>query len=240
MAILQIPLPPTDNAALVRAWRTWAGLKLRYVKNLETVPVSSPKALEAAEAFGGGLENLRLEVYRGLELEIEPGMVVYVTGESGGGKSLLLRYMAGVMARHSGFAPVAASWEIEVDRDRPLIETVKGGLQRSIGILSAAGLSDLFTWLRPHKMLSDGQKLRHLFALALDRGARTVILDEFCSNLDRETAKATAYTIQKYARRNGLTLVVGTAVDDLLEDLAPDLLVVKHIGPHVEVRRMAG
>jgi hypothetical protein len=79
--------------------------------------------------------------------------------------------------------------------------------------------------------------MRFVFAKALDMGARTVILDEFCSALDRETAKATAYTVQKFARKRGLTLIASTAVDDLFEDLNPSLLIVKHFGPQMDVRR---
>jgi ABC-type ATPase with predicted acetyltransferase domain len=136
---------------------------------------------------------------------LSPGDVVYVTGESGGGKSLLVRHLASEMEKHPDFAPVVCSWDVvgRVRRGVPLVELVGGGVREAVEVLSAAGLSDVFTWFRSFEELSDGQRMRFVFAKALDMGARTVILDEFCSALDRETAKATAYTVQKL-RGNGV------------------------------------
>jgi len=194
---------------------------------------------DVAELMGLGLDEVKLPVFVNATVEVEPGDVVYVTGESGGGKSLLVRHLASEMEKHSDFAPVVCSWDVvgRVKRGVPLVELVGGGVREAVEVLSAAGLSDVFTWFRSFEELSDGQRMRFVFAKALDMGARTVILDEFCSALDRETAKATAYTVQKFARKRGITLVVATAVDDLFEDLNPSLLIVKHFGPQMDVKR---
>lgn len=189
--------------------------------------------------MGLSLEEVVLPVYVEAEIEVERGDVVYVTGESGGGKSLLVRHLAAEMRVHPDFAPVACSWEVsaKIRSGRPLIDSVGRDVQEAVEVLSAAGLSDVFTWLRRFDELSDGQRMRFVFAKAIDSGAKTVVLDEFCSSLDRETAKATAYTIQKIARKKGLTLVAATAVNDLLEDLNPSLYIVKHFGPAIEMKR---
>lgn len=73
--------------------------------------------------------------------------------------------------------------------------------------------------------LSDGQKYRYKLAKALWMGRKTIVMDEFCSTLDREAARIVAYLFQKNARRNGMTLIVATTHRDLLEDLKPTLLV---------------
>jgi len=194
---------------------------------------------DVAEIMGLGLEEVKLPVFVNATVEVESGDVVYVTGESGGGKSLLVRHLAAEMGKHPDFAPVVCSWDVvgRVRKDVPLVEQVGGDVHEAVEVLSATGLSDVFTWFRSYEELSDGQRMRFVFAKALDMSARTIILDEFCSALDRETAKATAYTVQKFARKRGLTLVVSTAVDDLFEDLNPNLLIVKHFGPHMDVRR---
>ncbi len=234
---VEVPIPFSDRWSVVS--KGLAGLRLRYERVLDSgYAIGSERAAEVAESFALGMESVRLEAYRRFELELEPGWVVYVTGESGGGKSLLLRFLAEALSKHDEFSPVVASWKIRVRAGRPVIDTVGRSLQEALEILTSAGLTDVFTWHSPHDRLSDGQKLRHIFALALGMGGRTIILDEFCSNLDRATAKATAYTVQRYARRAGVTLVAGTAMDDLVEDLKPDLLIVKHIGPVVDVRRL--
>lgn len=54
-----------------------------------------------------------------------------------------------------------------------------------------------------------------------------MIVDEFCSLLDRTTAKVVAYLAQKLSRRLGLTLVAASSHTDIAEDLNPDILIVK-------------
>jgi ABC-type Mn2+/Zn2+ transport system ATPase subunit len=216
-----------------------AGLRTRLSQVFSGAVRWSGRVGDVAELMGLGLEEVKLPVFVNASVEVEPGDVVYVTGESGGGKSLLVRHLASEMEKHPDFAPVVCSWDVvgRVRRGVPLVELVGGGVREAVEVLSAAGLSDVFTWFRSFEELSDGQRMRFVFAKALDMGARTVILDEFCSALDRETAKATAYTVQKFARKRGLTLIASTAVDDLFEDLNPSLLIVKHFGPQMDVRR---
>jgi energy-coupling factor transporter ATP-binding protein EcfA2 len=216
-----------------------AGLRTRLSQVFSGAVRWSGRVGDVAELMGLGLEEVKLPVFVNASVEVEPGDVVYVTGESGGGKSLLVRHLASEMEKHPDFAPVVCSWDVvgRVRRGVPLVELVGGGVREAVEVLSAAGLSDVFTWFRSFEELSDGQRMRFVFAKALDMGARTVILDEFCSALDRETAKATAYTVQKFARKRGLTLIASTAVDDLFEDLNPRLLIVKHFGPQMDVRR---
>jgi len=235
-----LPIPFSDYDERRRAGIYLAGVKIAYSRDFETqVQTPSKRVSEIAQAFGLGLEKKKLTVYNGFELEIEEGDVIYITGESGGGKSLLLRYIAEKLREYSTFSPVVASWEIEkrINNRKPIIDTLGRNTSEAIAILSAAGLTDTYTWLRRYDELSEGQRFRYIFAKALGKRAKTVILDEFCSTLDRETAKATAYTIQRYVRRNGITLIVATALSDLEQDLNPDTVITKHLGPYVEVRR---
>ncbi|GAF89411.1 unnamed protein product [marine sediment metagenome] len=67
------------------------------------------------------------------------------------------------------------------------------------------------------------------------RGLRLLVADEFCSTLDRLCARAVAYRVRRLADTHGLTVVAASAHDDLVEDLAPDVLIVKHPGDRVEV-----
>ncbi|RLI07714.1 hypothetical protein DRO32_03465, partial [Candidatus Bathyarchaeota archaeon] len=62
------------------------------------------------------------------------------------------------------------------------------------------------------------------------------VADEFCSTLDRDTARIVAFSTQKLARRMGKGLMVATAHPDLVEDLGPSILILKGLGPDVEVR----
>jgi hypothetical protein len=62
-----------------------------------------------------------------------------------------------------------------------------------------------------------------------------LVADEFCSTLDRLCARAVAYRVRRMASREGVTVLAASAHDDLLEDLAPDVLIIKHEAARVEV-----
>ena len=62
-----------------------------------------------------------------------------------------------------------------------------------------------------------------------------MIADEFCSTLDRLCARAVAYRLRRMANAHGVTVLAASAHDDLVEDLSPDVLIVKHEGDRVEV-----
>jgi len=208
-----------------------------------------------SEMFGVGLdERHELELYRGFRLRIRGGDVVYITGASGCGKSVLLRAIGAELRRRVGTGPstalgtcgelvvgdpagpVAELGEVDAGGRSPVIDRLPGSLEEALRVASVAGLNDAFLLLRPPGELSDGQRYRWRLAMLLARGARTILIDEFCSTLDRRTARAVAYRVRKYADRTGTTFVVATAHDDLAEDLCPDVIVRKRWAGQVEVR----
>ena len=119
---------------------------------------------------------------------------------------------------------------IDLPRDRAVIDCFAGDLGASLRILNLVGLGDVFAMLSRPGRLSDGQKYRFRLARALTAGKPFVFADEFGSGLDRITAAAVAYNVRRLARRTGTTLVLASSRDDLLEDLDPDVLIVKDFG----------
>jgi len=75
-----------------------------------------------------------------------------------------------------------------------------------------------------------------------EAAGRWVVLlaDEFGATLDRVTAKVIARNVRKWVKRSGACLVVATTHDDLLESLAPDVLVYKDLGGGMEVLQREG
>ncbi|MBC8224996.1 GNAT family N-acetyltransferase [Candidatus Bathyarchaeota archaeon] len=195
-----------------------------------SVPLTD-RTIEVSRAFGLGVDEEREHVlYRDFDLKLSEGDVVYITGDSGSGKSVLLR------AIEADLGDEAANIDdVDVDRDTPIIDTVGHSFREALGLLSKVGLNDAFLFLRRYRELSEGQRYRYRIARTIDGGKEFWIADEFCSTLDRITAKIVAYNIQKLARRNGATLVVATTHDDLGKDLNPSICIRKGWGEEVEV-----
>ena len=208
--------------------------KRKYLINIayKTGVEITPRTSEIAKAFGLGIEEEReFVIYDNLSLEIDEKDVVYITGDSGSGKSVLLRKLEEI------FKGKAVNMnEVEVEEEKPIIETVGESVEEAIEILSHVGLNDAFIFLRRYSELSDGQKYRYRLAKLIERKAQIWICDEFCSLLDRETAKIVAYNVQKLARKLGKGVFVATCHTDLLEDLKPNVHIHKKFGREVNVQ----
>jgi len=61
-------------------------------------------------------------------------------------------------------------------------------------------------------------------------------MDEFCSTLDRDTAKIVAFNVQKLARQEGKAVLAATTHTDLFEDLKPSVHVHKRFGKEIVVK----
>lgn len=192
----------------------------------------SPRVLEVAEAFGLGLSDKEFVVYDDLKLEVRRGDVVYITGQSGSGKSLLLRDLTAKM-REEGLK-VADLNEIELE-ERPVVELLGKNTSDALELLSRAGISDAWIYIRKPSELSDGQRYRLKLAMVLASGADVWVADEFGAVLDRVTARVVAYNMAKIARREGKTFMVATTHDDMVEDLAPDVFITKMFREKVEI-----
>jgi ABC-type lipoprotein export system ATPase subunit/GNAT superfamily N-acetyltransferase len=190
------------------------------------------RTIAVSEAFGLGIdEDKEHVVLDNVELKIGPKDIVYITGDSGAGKSVLLR----ALKKDLGDEAVDIN-DVQVDSSKPLIEAVGRTVEEGLELLSKVGLNDAFLFLRTYDELSEGQKYRYKIAKMVESKADFWIADEFAATLDRDTAKIVAYNLQKLARQQGKAVLAATTHTDLFEDLSPSVHIHKRFGKEISVR----
>ena len=194
----------------------------------------SPRTVAVAEAFGLGVDQeQKFVLYDNVELKISLTDIVLITGDSGSGKSVLLRTLQKDIRDNPELGGVIDITDVLVDQDKPLIETVGRTVEEGLELLSRVGLNDAFLFLRSYSQLSDGQRYRFRIAKMIESGAQWWVMDEFCATLDRDTAKIVAFNVQKLARQNGRAVLAATTHTDLFEDLHPSVHVHKRFGKEI-------
>ena len=191
------------------------------------------RVLEIAESFGLGLDDKEFVVFDSQEIPVEQGDVVYITGQSGSGKSVLLRELSAQMS--DAGLNVADIDKVEL-KPIPLIDQIGKNTGESLNFLSLAGLNDAYLFIRKPSELSDGQRYRFRLAKVIESGAQVWVADEFLAVLDRTTAKVLAYNLQRTARKMGATLMVATTHMDMVEDLDPDIYIDKRFREKITVK----
>ena len=181
--------------------------------------------------FGLSLERLKSPVNHKCEIKLKPGEICYITGPSGAGKTVLLEALYDA----TGAEERLRLREVQLESEKSLIDCIEGDFFSALKVLSKAGLSDVFCVLNQPAKLSEGQQYRYRLARALVSDKKYIFADEFCSNLDRITAAVIAHNIRKTAGQSGKAFILASSHDDLLCDLLPDVVIIKHLTGETEV-----
>lgn len=212
-------------------------MKITLNKSFSSRTERSDRVIQVAEAFGLGLEDREFTVLDAVEIDVVDGDIIYINGQSGAGKSVLLRELTKSLGDLGRRTFDIADVPLE---DRPLIDQIGGdSLAEALRLLSIAGLSDAYLYIRKPSELSDGQRYRFRLAKLLEGDADVWVADEFGAVLDRTTAKIVAWNIAKAARAYGKTLIVATTHQDLVDELAPSLQIVKRFHDRISVSRVS-
>lgn len=180
-----------------------------------TIKNPSDRIFKIADAFGVGIDETHKQII--VENLVIPDFdILYLTGMSGSGKSSLLNELK----KEYGYKEPL----IDRESDLPIVDTIGEDLEEALHFLNMVGLGEAYLYVKPYKCLSDGQKYRYRMAKMIESQQDTWCIDEFCSFLDRTTAKIVSYNIQKIARKYNKRLIVATAHNDLGDYLQPNYI----------------
>ena len=159
--------------------------------------------------------NFDLEAEIDLSGEWQIGVVV---GPSGSGKSSIGKVIFGENLIYD----YTKGWAT----DRPIIDEIapNGDFNEVTGALANVGLGDVPAWLRPFRVLSNGEQFRAGLARLICEKPEKVVIDEFTSVIDRQIAKIGSQAFQKAWRRtnpNGKVVLL-TPHYDILDWVKPD------------------
>ncbi|CAM6031391.1 unnamed protein product [Sphagnum compactum] len=208
--------------------------KITVSKSFTSYVERSDRVIKVAEAFGIGLDDREFKVFENLELDINPGEVVFVTGQSGSGKSCLLREI--VKSLEEKGLKTASLDDVVMD-NRPIIDQLGKDMLDATQLLALAGISDAYLFIRKPQELSDGQRYRFKLAKLLEAKVDCWVADEFGAVLDRVTAKVVSYNLARASRKHGKTLIVATTHDDITAELAPNITIRKRYQDRIDVAR---
>lgn len=144
-----------------------------------------------------------------------------VVGPSGSGKTSIGKMIFG----ENKICDYTKGWS----SDRPIVDDIipDGDFNEVTGALASVGLGDVPAWLRPFRVLSNGEQFRAGLARIICEKPLELVIDEFTSVIDRQVAKIGSNAFQKAFRRSNPKgkVVLLTPHYDILEWVQPDWVI---------------
>ncbi len=128
-----------------------------------------------------------------LPLEERCWQIGLIVGPSGSGKSTLARVLF----------PEALIHGFDWPDDKSIVDAFPApmGIKDVVTLLSSVGFSSPPSWLRPFRVLSNGEQFRVTIARALAEKPDLAVIDEFTSVVDRTVARIGSAAIARTIRR---------------------------------------
>lgn len=160
-------------------------------------------------------DGSRFDMVAELPIEDRDWSIGLVVGPSGSGKTSIGARIFGADRVYAG-----GDWPTE----KPIIDAIApfGDFDAVTAALSSVGLGSVPSWLRPYRVLSNGERFRaDLARIVCDRPAE-IVIDEFSSVVDRQIARIGAMAFGKAWRRTGGRAVLLSCHYDIAKWLKPD------------------
>ena len=203
-------------------------------------PVSSTRSRRVQEAFGIVSTEFEAAIVENLDIALNGGEIILVTGPSGSGKSLLLDAIRGLAGDGStleeceeinvnglvrGRKPTIARPAQCPPNVAPIDAMNWLSMEVTLQLMAAAGLAEPQLLIRHARTLSVGQRYRLSLAMGLAAETDILIVDEFCEPLDHFSSVAVAKNLKREVTRRGTSAIVATSrPEGIMSSLQPDRL----------------
>lgn len=183
-----------------------------------------------SRSYGDGF---RLE---DINLELDGGTVLGVTGPNGSGKTTLARLIAGLLKPHRGRVEVRGSVGLVMqDPDHQLfMDTVEREITFGVEDYNPGDVEDVLRTMNLHRhihrhphSLSGGEKQRTLISVFLYRKPDVIIMDEPTTGMDLDNMKRLASWIERL-REMGVAVMIITHDHEFLSMVADDIMVLRN------------
>lgn len=192
--------------------------------SLETSIVRTPRVIQMEGMFDvPSAQKTKINFSFNAPIEEKPWKIGLIVGPSGAGKSSVMKKM---------FPNDAIVTEYEWPENEAVIDGFGSKPTKEITTaLSSVGFSSPPSWLKPYRVLSNGEKFRTTMARALTDERPLVVLDEYSSVVDRQAAQIGSWALQKNIRsKQDKQFVAVTCHYDVIEWLQPDWVLQPHLG----------
>lgn len=189
----------------------------RIVVKREVELKKSARVLQIGSLFDVPIKDrIKKEWSIDVDLGAKDWNVGLIVGPSGCGKSTFASEL------FPGELDKVLTWD-----DRPVVDNFPKGMgsQDISGLLGSVGFNSPPCWMKPHAILSNGEKFRVEMARLLAESPDLAVVDEFTSVVDRQVAKIASHCVQKAVRKRGQKFVAVSCHEDVLDWLQPDWVI---------------
>ena len=197
------------------------GLRLFSNARYAQAPPLGPRGLEAASFFGLKRHQFRRQILPEIDISLTAGELCCIVGPSGTGKTLLLEsFYAGCKDRAVIVSPLSPKPDAHT-----LVDAGRGTAAEVMSCLYHCGLRDAYAMLSSPDWLSGGERFRFMLSRAVASGVDFVFCDEFCSSLDDISAVSVGRYVRSLADTANLSFVLAGWREDILDIIAPDIII---------------
>jgi ABC-type molybdenum transport system ATPase subunit/photorepair protein PhrA len=187
----------------------------------ECAVIKTPRLMQMNGIFDVPLSERSVEKWH-VDLKLsDVWNVGLIVGPSGSGKTTVARELFG--------KNIAGAWNWPTDKSVLDGFPADMSIKEIVELLSSVGFSSPPSWVRPFRVLSNGEQFRVNMARTLAEMKDLAVVDEFTSVVDRTVAQIGSAAIQKTVRRRGQKFIAVSCHYDIAEWLEPDWIYQPHV-----------